>query len=540
MPLDTYARHLASEVTGRSKWRAGSGPAGYSGRHPVELLCDAMFKSQDLLRQPLIGVENRPFKQRVGLNAEQRFFSATEIMSSRGLQEVINSFAMAQQVNGSAQPNREQRQALDLQGAVGRLTALGSGDGLGLVPAGAGKTFLRVGIAGGDPGTEPVRAALQEMGRAYASGAPMDGPVDAFIAAINAAGAIDATAARQVKLELFYNHHSPWKMTAYGYGLALVLFGLSRLTLRKPLLIASFVAGAFGVAEHFLGLGLRIGILGRAPVSNTYESLLWMGLVGVALGLIAQLINRKAWYLFGGVAVAFLSVLFSNLVPLETRTGTLPAVLRSNYWLIIHVLTIVASYGVLAVASLLGHVYLFKEVLIAKKAAVSRQAPTLSHPLIAQTYRSIQLGVLLLTAGTILGGVWAADSWGRFWGWDPKETWALISIVVYFAVLHARYVRWLKDFGLAAAAVLGFAAIVWTFYGVNYLMAAGLHSYGFGSGGGTWVAVWAIAEVAFIVACKIRQRSLLASAARVVAVPPPEPGPSPQGALPGIRGGAKA
>jgi ABC-type transport system involved in cytochrome c biogenesis permease subunit len=79
--------------------------------------------------------------------------------------------------------------------------------------------------------------------------------------------------------------------------------------------------------------------------------------------------------------------------------------------------------------------------------------------------------------------VWAAESWGRFWGWDPKETWALISILTYFAVLHARYVRWLKDFGLAASAVLGLVVIVWTFYGVNYVMATGLHSYGFGSGG---------------------------------------------------------
>ncbi|MCC6676444.1 MAG: cytochrome c biogenesis protein CcsA [Phycisphaerales bacterium] len=539
MPLDTYARHLASEVTGRSKWRARAGPAGYSGRQPVQLLCDAMFRSKDLMSQPLIGLENRPFKQRVGLNPEQRFFTAMEIMSCRGLHEVLDSFGAAQQANQSVQPNREQRMALDLQGAVGRLSMLGSGEGLALVPTGAGKAFLRVGTATGEPGTESVRAAMQAMAQAYASGASMEAPVDAFIAAVTAAGTIDAKSARQVSLEMFYNRHSPWKMTAYGYGLALVLFGLSRLMLRRPLLIASFIAGAFGVAEHLLGLSLRIVILDRAPVSNTYESLLWMGLVGVGLGLVAQAINRRAWYLFGGVAVAFLSVLFSNLVPLETRSGALPAVLRSNYWLILHVLTVVASYGVLAVASLLGHVYLFKEVLIAKKGAVSDQPVRLSHPLIAQTYRSIQLGVLLLTAGTILGGIWAADSWGRFWGWDPKETWALISIVVYFAVLHARYVRWLQDFGMAASAVLGFAAIVWTFYGVNYLMAAGLHSYGFGSGGGSWVAIWAIGEIIFVVACKIRQRSLLASAP-VAVKPAATINSGPAGTVPGLRGGAKA
>ncbi|MBK7404501.1 MAG: cytochrome c biogenesis protein CcsA [Phycisphaerales bacterium] len=127
-----------------------------------------------------------------------------------------------------------------------------------------------------------------------------------------------------------------------------------------------------------------------------------------------------------------------------------------------------------------------------------------------QTYRLMQVGLVLLTAGTILGGVWAAESWGRFWGWDPKETWALISIVVYFIMLHARYSGWIKDFGLAVAAVLGFVAIVWTFYGVNYVMATGLHSYGFGAGGEKWVGIWAVIELLFLAACIVRVRSLKA------------------------------
>lgn len=220
------------------------------------------------------------------------------------------------------------------------------------------------------------------------------------------------------------------------------------------------------------------------------------------------------------MCAALISVLFAGLVPLTDRSNSLPAVLRSNYWLIVHVLTIVASYGVLAVAAVLGHVYLVKHVLLTGHKARTEDGK-LSHPIIAQAYRTIQVGLLLLTAGTILGGVWAADSWGRFWGWDPKETWALISIVVYFAVLHARYVGWLRDFGLAAAAVLGFVVIVWTFYGVNYVMATGLHSYGFGSGGEVWVGLWAIAEIVLLIVCRWRysasQRATRASAAPLAA-----------------------
>jgi cytochrome c-type biogenesis protein CcsB len=244
-------------------------------------------------------------------------------------------------------------------------------------------------------------------------------------------------------------------------------------------------------------------ILHRAPVSNTYEALLWMGLVAIGVGAVAQVLNRKGFYLFGALCAALISVLFAGMVPLEDQTNSLPAVLRSNFWLTIHVLTIVASYGVLALASVLGHVYLARDVLFHPRGRAFAESK-LSHPLIAQTYRTIQIGLVLLTAGTILGGVWAADSWGRFWGWDPKETWALISIIVYFAVLHARYNRWLRDFGLAAAAVLGFVVIVWTFYGVNYVMATGLHSYGFGSGGEVWVGLWAALELVFLVACRVR------------------------------------
>ena len=323
-------------------------------------------------------------------------------------------------------------------------------------------------------------------------------------------GSLTEAQDKAIGLELFYNDHKPWRMTAVAYGLSILAFGASRLLFRKPLVIAAILLGVWGVAEHTLGIGLRVGILQRAPVSNTYESLLWMGLVGIGIGMIAQIFNRKAYYLFAGVCTALLSVLFAMLVPLEQQTNALPAVLRSNYWLIVHVLTIVASYGILLVASVLGHVYLFRTTILGQRLEKSPDDDLLpkTHPLTIQTYRCLQIGLFLLTAGTILGGVWAADSWGRFWGWDPKETWALISIVIYFAVLHARYIGWIQEFGLAASSILGFAAIVWTFYGVNYVMATGLHSYGFGSGGEVWVLLWAAAEVLFLVVCKIRHKTL--------------------------------
>ncbi|MCA9293454.1 MAG: cytochrome c biogenesis protein CcsA [Phycisphaerales bacterium] len=504
MPLDSYARKLAVQLTGRTKWSAERGPEGYAGLEPIDLFCVLLFEPQTLTTKQLIAEENRPFKKRVGLDETRKFFTPAEIMACRGLMSTLQSFEDRRQTDSGAPPSPDETRALDLMGALGAIASFQRADPIAIVPRPGLETYLRAGTVSGDPGTEQVVMALAHLKAAYLAGQPMQEQARALVQAIDAAGTLDPAHASNMKLELFYNDHAPWRKTALLYGLAIVLFGLSTLMLRKPLRIAAVLVGLGGVVEHVLGIGLRVAILDRAPVSNTYESLLWMGLVGIVIGLIAQLINRgRGWYLFAGVGAAFVSVLFAGMVPLQDQTNALPAVLRSNYWLTLHVLTIVASYGVLAVASVLGHVYLVRNVLLGKGPKVEMAQ---SDPIIRQTYRTIQVGLLLLTAGTILGGVWAADSWGRFWGWDPKETWALISIVIYFTVLHARHIRWLKDFGLAASAVLAFTAIVWTFYGVNYVMATGLHSYGFGSGGELWVGVWAVAELALLGVCWLRAR----------------------------------
>ncbi|MCB0403803.1 MAG: cytochrome c biogenesis protein CcsA [Bdellovibrionales bacterium] len=122
-------------------------------------------------------------------------------------------------------------------------------------------------------------------------------------------------------------------------------------------------------------------------------------------------------------------------------------------------------------------------------------------------YRSIQFEVVLLAAGTILGGVWADYSWGRFWGWDPKEVWALIALLLYVAVLHGRFTNWLRGFGFAAVTVISFLGVLMAWYGVNFVLGAGLHSYGFGSGGIAYVLVYLAVQVAFILFAYGRHRS---------------------------------
>ncbi len=148
--------------------------------------------------------------------------------------------------------------------------------------------------------------------------------------------------------------------------------------------------------------------------------------------------------------------------------------LRSDFWLAIHVLTIVAAYAALAVALVIGN------IVITQFATRGESTPRMRENL-AFIYRTIQIGTLLGVAGTVLGGVWAEISWGRFWSWDSKEVWALIFCLVYLALLHARYVRWIIEWGLAAGAVVCFAAVVMAWYGVNYVLGVGKHSYGGGA-----------------------------------------------------------
>lgn len=505
MPLQAYANRLAVQLTGRTSWSDTDGPEAFAGRTSMQLFCDLAFRGDDMLQHTLIAVENRPFKELVGLDTTRRFFSPAELASCTGIAKLLTAFDAARKDAPETQPTADQRRAVDIRDAVDRVAALANGLPLAIIPAAPGQPFKAVGLAAGDPGANQVRAALKALGSAYIADHPISAEVRQLRESINAQGTLLAAQAQRVRLELFYENHKPYRLTAVLYTLSLVLFGLSRLTLRRPLTILAVLAAGAGVAEHVLGLTLRVMILERPPVSNSYESLLWMGLVAIAIGAIAQLLNRKAWYLVAGIAAALVSVLFAGLIPLQDRTNALPAILRSNFWLTIHVLTIVASYGVLTVAAVLGHVYLIKELLHSPTRPA--QPTKLSAPLIAQTYRTIQVGLALLTIGTILGGVWASESWGRFWGWDPKETWALISILTYFAILHARYVHWIKDFGLAASTILAFVVVVWTFYGVNYVMATGLHSYGFGSGGEAWVAIWAVAEILFVIVCRVRLRA---------------------------------
>ena len=189
---------------------------------------------------------------------------------------------------------------------------------------------------------------------------------------------------------------------------------------------------------------------------------------------------------------------------LDPSISPLVPVLRDNFWLSIHVPTIALSYASFALALGIGHValgsYLF-----------TPEAKSRIQLLSQLNYRVLQVGVLLLTAGIILGGIWAHFSWGRFWGWDPKETWALIALLGYLVPLHGRLGGWIGNFGSSVASVVAFNAVLMAWYGVNFVLGTGLHSYGFGTGGSEWMIASVVgADLLFVLAATARYKGWFA------------------------------
>lgn len=319
-----------------------------------------------------------------------------------------------------------------------------------------------------------------------------------------------------LNLEQTFNRVAPFQW-------AWVLMLISMLFFCLSLGLHSTVCYRIGWAAFLVSLGfqlfgffVRVTISGRPPVTNMYETVIWVAFMSAIFGAILECIYRKTVIALASTMVATLGLVLADQLPLalDPKINPLVPVLRSNFWLTIHVLVIVSSYAGGTLAWGLGNVALFL-ILFGKN-----RGETIKM-LSSFTYRALQIAVLLLAAGTFLGGWWAAYSWGRFWGWDPKETGALIALVCYVIPLHMRYIGWIKDFGLAVAAILCYAAILMSWYGVNFVFPAGLHAYGAGTGGALWVYWACLINIEWVLAAVwiYRFRQPTAAALAPVAVP---------------------
>ncbi|MFL2628621.1 MAG: cytochrome c biogenesis protein CcsA [Candidatus Marisimplicoccus sp.] len=224
-----------------------------------------------------------------------------------------------------------------------------------------------------------------------------------------------------------------------------------------------------------LGLISRAYISGHAPWSDAYESMIYVAWSAVIFGII---FGRKSNFtLASATFVSSIILSIAHMNWLDPSIANLQPVLDS-YWLMIHVAVIVGSYGPFTIGMILGIVALFLTILSNKNNRIKMSKKLEELTIVNEL--SLTIGLIMLTIGNFLGGMWANESWGRYWGWDPKETWALISIIIYAAVLHLRIIPSLKGkwlFNLMS--ILAFASIMMTYFGVNFYL-SGLHSYASG------------------------------------------------------------
>ncbi|PYK71243.1 MAG: hypothetical protein DME44_08575, partial [Verrucomicrobia bacterium] len=496
-PIDTFARQMLIQLTGRSSYTDKAGRQWT----PTDFLLSAVLETRDWKEEPMVLVSFGELKEHLGLEKTQRRFSFAQLSGAAALPQIANE---ARERKRAEKPlDRVQQEALSVSDRVALFARVMDGGALLIVPSPRKET---------DPWAPPEPSAiasyytesqfavagmsLQEMVTAYSQTDPFkfSSSANQLRERLRALSPSIYPTESSLRLEYFYNHFEGFYRAIWFYGIAFLSLLIAHLRNRgRALRNFGVVIALVALAFHGSGIALRCLIAGRPPVTNMYESIIWVSFAASFFGMIFFARYRTPIYLLASLPATLIALLLVHQMPIAMPASIDPLVpvLRDNFWLTIHVLTITLSYAAFLLACAFGHILFFRY-------ARNPRGARADAPMHFWLYRVLQLGVLLLAAGTILGGVWANYSWGRFWGWDPKETWALIALLCYITTLHGRLAGWWTEFGLVVASVVCFLAVLMAWYGVNFVLGKGLHSYGFGIGGESYVGTFVIADLLFV------------------------------------------
>lgn len=504
-PYDTFSKEMLELIYGKST---------FEGRAASEIILTWMLSPTAWQNKKIFEVRNHEVLKGLKLPVDQRYFSGDELFAGEAFPTLMQELQAKVESKEKLTPYFQALQRLGNQLTVFREIA--GGRMLRLIPPKEGEVWLSVAEFEGDHqaafadltkafveyiGTVAQSAPKEQMAQA---GTALDGAVLKFreVAKSNNPAAYDHDA--KVNLEVHYNHFHPFRWAYILYMLASIMV-LLVWTMNKPSLMKyAWVLASLGFVLHTYGFGVRMYLMDRAPVTNMYETVVWMSWGAILFAAILEIIYKYRFIFFAGTLGAMVALIVADSAPAVLDPALIPlqAVLRSNYWLTVHVMTITISYAAFFLAFVLGDIGLIYYIRGEEKYQDKLKAIANS------IYRSMQIGIAFLAPGIILGGIWADYSWGRFWGWDPKETWALIALLGYLAVLHGRLGGWFRNFGMIAAGVVTFSLVIMAWYGVNFVLAAGLHSYGFGAGGVEYVTGIVVAHFLLVIyAGMVRKKS---------------------------------
>ncbi|MFK8139471.1 MAG: cytochrome c biogenesis protein [Bdellovibrionales bacterium] len=502
-PFHTFARETMQIVYGKQN---------YKSKDPVEIVFTWMLLPDHWIKTEIVKIDYRDLKKNLGLPETKKYYTPIELLSNPRLQSLIQDVK-------NKKEDQERMGSFDqavqtLANQLSLFQAISQGFHPGLIPnpgadADKWKAFRDFSPEEAESFSMVSKAFVNLVTK-------MEKASDSDYQALNKATA-DFTQKNipqdfqkkhktPIKVEVHYNKLAPFLWAWIMYALAGVLLFMFWVLDKKMFYTAAWVFLIGGFIMHTYGFALRVYLTGRPPVSNMYETVIWVPWAAIISAMIFEWKKKNQFMLLASAISGVFCLILADMAPgvLDATLQPLEPVLRSNLWLVVHVLTITFSYGTFLLAFVLADIALF--FILKDEIKYKKKINEIENAI----YRSEKVGVVLLAAGTILGGVWADYSWGRFWGWDPKETWALIALLGYLALLHAKQGGLLRQVGLIAGSVIAFSLVVMAWYGVNYVLGAGLHSYGFGAGGIEFVSIFVGAHfifVAFVLASRRKKKS---------------------------------
>lgn len=458
VPLDTYCREIMRKVHHSEC---------IEGMDPVESVLHIANGGQDVWEEPLIYQKNNVLARMLG-QTEGKYISLGALFDKDGTYLLHGQAAESFSVPAKLR-SKSQKDVLKLDEKANLMYDLSNGGILPLFPVRNDPQAHWLSPADVLSGTSAEDSAFVADAVSKLMDKPSAETADMIASYQHKSTSLELPDSGRIRLELICNRLKPFKTGAMGYmTCALVLALVAAAGKRRKVLSVCLLAAAAALfAFHTFGIASRWYCSGQVPMSNGYEMVVFLSWFIV---LISLFVSRKSLagsafgLLLGGALL--LVAMMSNMDPAVTP---LVPVLQSP-WLMFHVAVVIAGYACFGINFMLS-VYCL--VMIAAKG--ERAASVHKTASLSEMFATV--GLVLMTAGTFLGAVWAAESWGSYWSWDPKETWALITILVYTICTHARLVPKLnRPKWFCILSIIGFACVLMTYFGVNYFL-SGMHSY---------------------------------------------------------------
>ena len=507
-PASSYTRAVISKISTKTT---------LFGLSSDELMLSFALSPKEWMQKRLVRITNDRINELLGLDKSEKFASFSDVFSEDG-EYKLGKFVEAANEKSASKRDKFDNDVIKFDERLNVLYFALKGEMLKFIPAKSGDkiTWLSVNEAFS---SNEIPNEFKNVLSSYIGNLSLcvqEGEckeADKGLEQISSfqRGVLGSLAPSEAKasIEVLYNQMEIFKFLIYFYmilALASLALGFYRLFFGRKFRFERALSLAFftAFAVHALNLALRAYISGHAPWSDAYESLVYISLISVLAGVL--FFKHQSFALGAASLFASVSLLVAHLNFINPQITNLVPVLKS-FWLSVHVSVITASYGFLGFGFVLGLVGL---ILMALKNDKNEQKLSEQIRYLAATDElSLIIGLSLLTIGNFLGGVWANESWGRYWGWDSKESWSYITIIVYAIVLHLRFIPKLKGvFTFLTASVLSFASVLFTYFGVNFYL-SGLHSYANGESFGVSGLIYLIlAALALLIALAYRGRDI--------------------------------